>query len=140
MSSTTRTAGASGTLAAASASGTLVASISNAIVGLLHRSTGRGPTRARTTIGENVIVCVLGATLTKGERTLVAGGRPELVLESRRAHQRLIQEEAIAVIQELSERRVVAFTSNNHIDPDLAIEVFVLEPLPGAPKAGVAVG
>ena len=27
-------------------------------------------------------------------------------------------------------RKVVGFMSDNHIDPDLAVEVFVLEPLP----------
>jgi hypothetical protein len=27
---------------------------------------------------------------------------------------------------------VIGFMSDNHIDPDLAVEVFVLEPLPAA--------
>jgi uncharacterized protein YbcI len=99
------------------------------MVSLLHRYTGRGPTRARTTIDDNVIVCVLGATLTKGEQSLVQGGDQEVVLESRRAFQRLMQEDAIASLQELCGRRVVAFISGNHIEPDLAVEVFILEPL-----------
>jgi uncharacterized NAD(P)/FAD-binding protein YdhS len=88
-------------------SGVMTAAISNSMVGLLHRYTGRGPTRARTTIGENVIVCVMGATLTKAEQSLVQDGKAEVVLHSRRAF---------------------AFMSNNHIDPDLAVEVFILEP------------
>jgi hypothetical protein len=29
-------------------------------------------------------------------------------------------------------RKVIGFMSDNHIDPDLAVEVFVLEPLPSA--------
>jgi uncharacterized protein YbcI len=98
------------------------------MVGLLHRYTGRGPTKARTTIGEDLIVCVMGATLTKGERTLAQAGKSELVLESRRAFQDAFQADAIAAVQEISNRRVLAFMSNNHIDPDLAVEVFVLEP------------
>jgi uncharacterized protein YbcI len=110
------------------ASGVMTAAISNSMVGLLHRYTGRGPTRARTTIGENIIVCVMGATLTKGEQSLVQGGKAEVVLHSRRAFQDTIQSEAISAVQELSGRRVVAFMSNNHIDPDLAVEVFILEP------------
>jgi hypothetical protein len=28
----------------------------------------------------------------------------------------------------MTERKVIAFMSSNHIDPDLAVEVFVLEP------------
>src|SRR5947209_2866573 len=115
------------------ASGVISAAISNSMVGLLHRYTGRGPTRARTTIGENVIVCVMGATLTKGEQSLVQNGKAEVVLYSRRAFQDTIQGEAISAVQELSGRRVVAFMSNNHIDPDLAVEVFILEPADSEP-------
>ena len=33
-------------------------------------------------------------------------------------------------IEELTGRKVIGFMSDNHIDPDLAVEVFVLEPLP----------
>ncbi len=112
-------------------SGLMGAAISNSMVTLLHRYTGRGPTRARTTIGEDVIVCVLGATLTKGEQTLAQSGRSELVLESRRAFQDAFQADAINAVQEISHRRVVAFMSSNHINPDLAVEVFVLDPAPG---------
>jgi uncharacterized protein YbcI len=105
------------------------AAISNSMVGLLHRYTGRGPTKARTTIGEDIIVCVMGATLTKGEQTLALAGKSELVLQSRRAFQDAFEADAIASVQEISHRQVVAFMSNNHIDPDLAVEVFVLEPV-----------
>jgi uncharacterized protein YbcI len=111
-------------------SGLMGAAISNSMVGLLHRYTGRGPTRARTTIGEDLVVCVMGATLTKGEQTLAHAGKSEIVLQSRRAYQEAFEADAIASVQQISHRRVVAFMSNNHIDPDLAVEVFVLEPLP----------
>jgi uncharacterized protein YbcI len=113
---------------AVAANGAMTAAISNSMVGLLHRYTGRGPTRARTTIDENVIVCVMGATLTRGEQSLVQDGKAEVVLHSRRAFQDTIEGEAISAVEELSGRRVVAFMSNNHIDPDLAVEVFILEP------------
>jgi uncharacterized protein YbcI len=108
--------------------GVMTAAISNSMVSLLHRYTGRGPTRARTTIGEDVVVCVMGAALTKGEQSLVQDGKADVVLHGRRAFQGTIQGEAISAVQKLSGRRVVAFMSTNHIDPDLAVEVFILEP------------
>jgi uncharacterized protein YbcI len=108
--------------------GTIASAISDAMVGMLHRYTGRGPTKARTTISRDLIVCVLGATLTKGEQSLVKGGRQEDVLHGRRAFEDIMRADAIAVVQELSGRRVAAFMSHNHIDPDLAVEIFVLEP------------
>jgi uncharacterized protein YbcI len=108
--------------------GMLAAAISNAMVQLLHRYTGRGPVRARTTIGEDLIVCVMGATLTKAELSLVRNGKHDVVLQGRRAFQDTIQADAEDVVYELTGRRVSAFMSTNHIDPDLAVEIFVLEP------------
>jgi uncharacterized protein YbcI len=110
--------------------GPRAAAISNAIVQLLHEYSGRGPTRARTTIGDDLIVCLLADTLTKSERKLVDAGEERLVLEQRSAIQRLMRDQAITAVEGLSGRTVTAFMSNNHIDPDLAVETFVLVPPP----------
>jgi uncharacterized protein YbcI len=110
--------------------GVMTAAISDAMVQLLHRYTGRGPTSSRTTVGIDLIVCVMGAALTKGEQTLVSDGKLELVLSTRRAYQDSMRADAISAVETISGRRVLAFMSNNHVDPDLAAEVFVLEPLP----------
>ena len=110
--------------------GRLAAAISNAMVQLLHEYTGRGPTRARTTIGDGLIVCLLADTLTNSERKLAEAGEERLVLEQRSTFQRLMREEAIDIVESLSGRSVAAFMSNNHIDPDLAVETFVLAPPP----------
>ena len=45
----------------------------------------------------------------------------------RSAFQEAMAHEAIGLVEELSGRRVTAFMSNNHIDPDLAVEIFVLQ-------------
>jgi uncharacterized protein YbcI len=109
--------------------GAMAAAISNGIVSLTHRYTGRGPVRARTTIDDNIIICVLGATLTKAEQQLVENGKENVVLRGRRAIQDTLQDDAIALVEELTDRDVVAFVSNNHIDPDLAVETFILAPI-----------
>jgi uncharacterized protein YbcI len=111
--------------------GALAASVSNGMVGLLHRYTGRGPTKARTTISENLVVCVLGATLTHGEQILVDEGKDKIVLRGRRAFQAAMEDDAVSLVEDLLDRDVVAFMSNNHIDPDLAVEIFILAPLDG---------
>jgi uncharacterized protein YbcI len=104
------------------------AAISNAIRQLVAEYTGRGPTRARTSIRDNVVVVLLEDTLTKGERRLVTKGRDHRVLEYRSEFQDAMREDAIASVEQLTSRKVAAFMSANHIDPDLAAEVFVLEP------------
>jgi len=91
--------------------------------------TGRGPTRAWTSIDEDLICVVLRDTLTKGERSLLADGRTELVLTMRKAYQTTMRNDLVAGVEEITGRKVIAFLSDNHIDPDIAIESFVLEPL-----------
>ena len=108
--------------------GALNAAISETIVRLLADSTGRGPTKARTTIDRDLIVVMLQNTLTSGERYLADSDRAEQVLGMRRAYQEAMRADCIAAIEDLAGRRVIAFMSANHIDPDLAAEVFVLEP------------
>ncbi len=53
----------------------------------MNELTGRGPTKAWTSIDDDLISVVLRGTLAKGERSLVADDRSQLVLEMRRAFQ-----------------------------------------------------
>jgi uncharacterized protein YbcI len=102
--------------------------ISTAAIQLLHDFTGRGPTRAKTLIKDDVVTVLLADTLTKGERNLVDNGRSERVLELRHDYQRVMRDDLVAVVERQLDRKVIAFMSQNHIDPDLGVEVFVLEP------------
>jgi uncharacterized protein YbcI len=110
---------------------TVAARISNMVVQVLRAYTGRGPTKAWTSIDTDLIVVVLHDTLTKGERSLVADGRAQLVRDMRKAYQDTMGPELTAGIQEITAREVIAFLSDNHIDPDIAIETFVLRPING---------
>jgi uncharacterized protein YbcI len=102
--------------------------ISTSAVQLLHEYTGRGPTKAKTLINEDLVTIVLADTLTKGEQKLVDSGLPDRVIQLRHDFQMVMREELIAVVQRQLERKVIAFMSQNHIGPDLAVEVFVLQP------------
>jgi uncharacterized protein YbcI len=101
--------------------------ISNAVVGILREYTGRGPTKARTTIRDNIVVVMLEQTLTKGEQVLVDKGRGDRVLALRREYQEALREEGSARVAELTGRNVVAMMSANHLNPDLGAEIFVLD-------------
>jgi uncharacterized protein YbcI len=109
--------------------GPLAAAISNTVVRALARTTGRGPTKAKTTLGENGVFVVLQDSLTVGEQTLTDAGQGQAVLDLRRRWQAVMKADVSREIEELTGRKVIGFMSDNHIDPDLAVEVFVLEPL-----------
>jgi uncharacterized protein YbcI len=120
------------------AGGPLAAEISRRMVKLMHDYTGRGPTRARTYIHANLVVCMLADTLTKGERTLAAHGAEKSVIDTRRTYQQLMRDDAVAMVEELVGRHVVAFFSDHSLHPDMAIEAFALAPPDGANGAASA--
>ena len=106
--------------------GALGADISNAIVKLLSDCTGRGPTKARTTVDRDLVIVVLQDTLSKGEQFLVDNDQREQVLQMRRSYQRAMEWDCRKAVERLTGRQVVAFMSTNNIDPDVAAEIFIL--------------
>ena len=102
--------------------------ICDSTVRLLSEYTGRGPTRARATINGDAVMVVLGDTLTRGERQLAATGKAERVLQLRHDFQLVMRDELVEAVEDATGRKVIAFMSQNHIDPDLAVEVFILQP------------
>ena len=118
----------------ASPSGSIAAAISNHVVRTMSEYTGRGPTKARTHINDGLVIVVLQDTLTKGERSLVGGNLDELVLTARKAFQGTMRDDLIRGAETILGRKVVAFMSDNHIDPDVAVEVFLLAPADAGPQ------
>ncbi len=105
----------------------LTAAISTAVVHVFSQYTGRGPTKARTTIDGELVIVILREGMTKGERALISGGKSDEVLQLRRAFQDNMRHDLVAVIERLTERHVEAFMSANHIDPDAGAEIFLLD-------------
>lgn len=92
-------------MAAPNDRGRALLEVTNAIVGMHHEFYGRGATRGRTIMQENYLVCFMEGIYTKAERTRFT-----------------------AAIEKLTGRRVFAFLSQVGIDPDVAAEIFWLEP------------
>lgn len=83
---------------------------------------------------------MLEHTLTKREQVLVNRGRDEIVLALRHEYQLAIREESSVEIGELTSRDAIAFVSANHIDPDLPVEIYVLDGPPARHADGSELG
>lgn len=110
--------------------GAQAARVSKLVVGVFVEITGRGPERVRTTMGEDAIHVVLRDQLTKTDVGLIASGRSELVLATRRAVQDAASARLVAGVEEITGRTVEAFLSSNHLSPDVSVESFILKALP----------
>jgi uncharacterized protein YbcI len=125
-------------------SGNVRLDISNAIVAIQKELYGRGPTKAQTHIGDDLVVVVLQGGYSRAENTLVAAGRDDAVNESRLAMQDTLEEPSVTVVQRLTGRAVRSFMSANDPEQEYQVEVFVLEPesgpAPPEPPGGTSAG
>ena len=114
--------------------GEMLTEISTELVRLHREYFGRGPTKAITHLVRDTVVCMLGDGFTDVEHALIDQGGMGVVREIRRALNDGMQQESKRVVERISGRKVIAAMSQIHADPDIAAEVFVLEPLPPEPE------
>ena len=115
--------------------GKMLASISNAILGIHRQYYGRGASRARTVMGADYVICFLEGIYTPVERTLIDAGRFDAVQETRAAFQETMREKFSDAVEQAVGRKVIGFLSQVHVDPDLAVETFILESADGSSPA-----
>ena len=112
--------------------GRLLSEITNRIVAMMREHYGRGPVKAKTYVNDNLLVCVLSDGLTPIEKTMAEAGEYERIIELRQEFQRLMKSRYSAMVEQLTGRKVLAFLSQVHLDPDLTVEIFSLDaPPPG---------
>jgi uncharacterized protein YbcI len=112
--------------------GKVAAAVSNSIAGLHRTHYGRGAKRTRTVMGSDYVICFLEDVYTPVERTLIDAGRFDTVRATRNAFQDTMRLRFSAAVEEAVGRKVIGFLSQVHVDPDLSIETFILEPDHGA--------
>lgn len=110
------------------ATGTELAEITVAMVQLHRRFYGKGPTEAKTYAINDTILCMLRGGFTTVERTLIADGKLDEVEGIRRSFQKTMKGRFVDVVESTLGREVIGYMSQINTDPDVAIELFLLEP------------
>lgn len=115
--------------------GRLNAAIANEVGKLIAEFAGRGATKSRAFIRDDVVVCLLEDGATKAEINLVAAGKADLVRLQRDVLQRAMEAQLIEVIERLTDRKVQTFLSGSSTLGESSVEVFILKPRPGRSNA-----
>jgi uncharacterized protein YbcI len=110
--------------------GEVLASISTGLVQLHSRYYGKGPTKAKTYLLDDTVICLLRGGFTRVERTLIAEGEGHAVHEIRRSFQKAMERQFREIIESATGRKVIAYMSQVHEDPEIALELFVLDATP----------
>jgi anti-sigma B factor antagonist len=118
--------------------GQLASEIADGLVKLWRERSGTGPRRARAHVTDSHVTCLFEGTLTPAERTLAARGRADLVRAQRDELRASLQGDAILLVEQVTGRRVLAALGDCVVEPDHAVQTFVL----GGPRplAAAAVG
>jgi len=113
--------------------GRLLAQISTSIVAILRERYGRGPMKAKTYALDDVIMVVMrGSGFTPLEQTIMDSGQPSRVVAMREEFQQVMAQRYKDTIEGLTGRKVTAFLSQAHVDPDITVEMFFVDgALPG---------
>jgi len=107
----------------------LLAAVTAAMIALHERYHHRVPVTAKTLLlGDELLACVMGGVYTDVEKTMIELQRTIIVQETRSAFQLAMQHKFVSVVERLSGRSVLAFISNQHVGPDIEIEIFMLWP------------
>jgi uncharacterized protein YbcI len=107
--------------------GELLTALSNAVVRIVREYTGRGPTQARASIRDDVVIVMMQETLLKAEHSLINDSKGALVVEMRRSFHQTMRQELSDAVERLTGRKVIAFMSDSQLEPDYSAEIFVLE-------------
>ncbi len=110
--------------------GELNAAITSALVGIQTEYLGRGPRSASTFHYGHVLVTLMHDVLTPAERALTRNDHPEAVDHIRHLFQTTMEADFRQAVERLTGRKVLAFISGNHIEPDIAAELFILDGSP----------
>lgn len=104
--------------------------VTEAMIALHERYHHRKPLTAKSRfMGEDLLVCVLGGVYTDIEKTMIELQKSTIVQETRSAFQSAMQRKFIDDVERITGRHVLAFISNQHVGPDMEVEIFMLEPV-----------
>jgi uncharacterized protein YbcI len=114
------------------------AKVSHVVVKTIKELYGRGPTHAKTYFCDEYIFCVMTGGMTRDEETMLRAGEHQAVREYRLRFQAVIAPELIRRVEDVVERKIVAYHSQVLFDPDRLIEMFVLDRPEEGPQATAA--
>jgi uncharacterized protein YbcI len=113
-------------MAEAAGSSVLIA-ISNDVVSTFKTHYGKGPTSAKTYMVDDLVFVVMRGGLNEAEKFLLDSGEKDLVRAYRQSFENHMAQILSDKIEEHTGRKVLTFQSQVLFDPDLSVEIFVLD-------------
>ncbi|MDO8188521.1 DUF2294 domain-containing protein [Conexibacter sp. JD483] len=105
----------------------LLSRISNEMVRMMKEYFGRGPTRAKSYMLDDLLVVVMRDGMTTAERTMLEFGRSDVVRQFRQEFENAMADKLIGAIEQLTGRTVVTYQSQVMFEPNTLVELFLFD-------------
>lgn len=100
------------------------------MVGLHRRYFGRGATKARAyQVSDDLLLVELRDVFLTVERTLIERGQADTVRQTRLTFQQAMFHEFLAIVEEVTGRKVCSYVTESITAPEAVLEIFYLEPV-----------
>ncbi len=107
--------------------GALLARISNEMVRAQKEFFGRGPTKAKSYMLDDMLIIVMRGGMTTAEKTMLEFGHEDQVREFRQLFENEMTERLTTKMEEITGRSIVNYQSQVMFDPDVLVEMFVFD-------------
>ena len=88
---------------------------------------GKGPTSTRSYLFDDMLLIVMRDGLTVAEKTMLEFGQGDLVRNFRQQFENHMTERIVGMIEELTERKVLTYQSQNMFNPHVVVEMFIFD-------------
>jgi uncharacterized protein YbcI len=105
----------------------LLARISSEMVRAQKEFFGKGPTKAKTYILDDLLIIVMRGGMTTAEKTMLKFGQSDQVRQFRQLFENEMTERLTDMIERLTQRKVLTYQSQVLFDPDVVVEMFVFD-------------
>jgi uncharacterized protein YbcI len=107
--------------------GELNGALTDELVSVQAEYLGQGPKAAFTFYRGNVVVTMMHDVLTKAEKVLAQTGGHGEVTDAQGLFRQEMEADFRAVVERLTGQKVLAVLGANHIEPDVAAAIFILD-------------
>ncbi|HEV2724244.1 MAG TPA: DUF2294 domain-containing protein [Thermoleophilaceae bacterium] len=107
--------------------GALLARISNEMVRAQKEFFGKGPTKAKSYMLDDMLIIVMRGGMTTAEKTMLDFGHPDQVRQFRQLFENSMTERLTGKMEELTGRKILTYQSQILFEPDVVVEIFVFD-------------
>ena len=88
---------------------------------------GKGPTSTKSYLFDDMLLIVMRDGLTVAEETMLGFGQADLVRNFRQQFENEMTSRIVDMIESLAHRKVLTYQSQIMFNPDVVVEMFVLD-------------